>query len=214
MTSLSPKPRCVILGGGGHARVVIDCLRESGIADPFAVVDADSTRWGGAVDDVAIRGGDDQLATLRVEGVTLFAVGIGQGPRAKLFAFGSAAGFAPVNAIHPRATISARATIGAGVQIFAAAVVNAGATIGENNIVNTGAIIEHDCRLGVHVHVASGACLAGGVVVEDGAFIGAGSTIRQGVRIGAGAIVGAGAVVTRDVPPSLTVAGVPARELS
>ena len=91
MTSPSPKPRCVILGSGGHARVVIDCLRASGAAESVAAVDADSTRWGSAVDDVPVRGGDDQLAILREEGVTLFAVGIGQGPRAKLFAVGRAA---------------------------------------------------------------------------------------------------------------------------
>ncbi len=50
-------------------------------------------------------------------------------------------------------------------------------------------------------------------VVERGATIGSGATILGGVRIGAGAMVGAGAVVTRDVEPSATVAGNPARPL-
>jgi UDP-2-acetamido-3-amino-2,3-dideoxy-glucuronate N-acetyltransferase len=48
-------------------------------------------------------------------------------------------------------------------------------------------------------------------VVEQGASLGSGSIVMGGVRIGAGAIVGAGAVVTRDVGPGETVAGVPAR---
>jgi UDP-2-acetamido-3-amino-2,3-dideoxy-glucuronate N-acetyltransferase len=48
-------------------------------------------------------------------------------------------------------------------------------------------------------------------VVERGASLGSGAVVLGGVRIGAGALVGAGAVVTRDVPPGKTVAGVPAR---
>ena len=48
-------------------------------------------------------------------------------------------------------------------------------------------------------------------VVERGAALGSGCVVLCGVRIGAGALVGAGAVVTRDVAPGETVAGVPAR---
>jgi UDP-perosamine 4-acetyltransferase len=208
---MSDKPRCVILGGGGHARVVIDCLRLAGVVEPLMILDHDSNLWGTNVDDVPVMGGDEMLPQLRAEGVEYFAVGIGQGPRARLFTAGLAAGLRPVTAIHPRAIVSSRTSIGQGSQIFAAAVVNAGASIGENVIVNTGAIIEHDCALASHVHVASGACLAGGVIVEEGAFVGAGSTIKQCLQIGAGAIVGAGAVVTKSVPPKTTVTGIPAR---
>lgn len=50
-------------------------------------------------------------------------------------------------------------------------------------------------------------------VVERGASIGGGATLLPGIRIGAGAMVGAGSVVTKDVPPGMTVAGNPAREL-
>lgn len=212
-TSMSTDRKCVILGGGGHARVVIDCLRSAGLYEPVAIVDANTALWNSNVDDVPVAGGDDQLPLLRGKGITCFAVGLGQGPRAKLFKMGLEAGFVPAAVVHPRATVSLRAKVGAGTQIFAAAVINAGAVVGDNVVVNTGAIIEHDCLLADHVHVASGACLAGAVQVEEGAFIGAGSTIRQGLRIGAKAVVGAGAVVTKDVLPGQTVAGVPAREL-
>jgi len=50
--------------------------------------------------------------------------------------------------------------------------------------------------------------------VEDGVSIGANATILPGVRLGRGCVVGAGAVVTKDVPPGVTVAGCPARELA
>jgi acetyltransferase-like isoleucine patch superfamily enzyme len=50
--------------------------------------------------------------------------------------------------------------------------------------------------------------------VEDEVSIGSGAVIMGGVRIGRGALVGAGAVVTRDVPPGSTIAGVPGKEIS
>jgi UDP-perosamine 4-acetyltransferase len=206
--------KCLILGGGGHARVVIECLRLSGAAEPVAILDSDERRWGSMLDDVLIRGGDDGLMQLRSEGIDHFTVGLGHGPRARLFELGRESGLLPVTVIHPRAVISPRANIGAGGQIFATAVISPGAQLGENIIVNTGAIVEHDCVLGAHVHVAIGARLAGAVIVEDGVFIGAGSTILPGLRIGAGATVGAGAVVTKDVRAGHTVVGMPAREHS
>lgn len=51
------------------------------------------------------------------------------------------------------------------------------------------------------------------VIIRRGAYIGANVTILQGVEIGEESVVGAGAVVTRSVPPSSVVAGVPARVL-
>lgn len=49
------------------------------------------------------------------------------------------------------------------------------------------------------------------VIIEDDVFIGMHSLILKGVRIGQGSVVGAGSVVTCDVPPSVIVAGNPAR---
>jgi UDP-perosamine 4-acetyltransferase len=213
MISTTSEPKCVILGGGGHARVIIDCLRLEGRCEPAMILDADSKLWGSEVDDVPVIGGDDRLAQLRDEGIHHFVVGLGTGSRARLFQMALTAGLQPTTVIHPRAMVSSRARIGAGAQIFAFAVVNPGAVLGTNVIINTAAIVEHDCALGDEVHVACGACLAGRVHVEEGAFIGAGSTVRPKVKIGAHAVVGAGAVVVKDVPPGEVVAGVPARKL-
>ncbi len=210
-------PDCVVLGGGGHARVIIDALRASHAGHPKAVVDSAGDRWGQEIDGVPIVGGDDQLAALRTSGITHFVMGIcGAGnntPRQRVFAAGIAAGFAPLTVVHPRAYVASTVELGDGVQILAHATVNAGAVLGRNVIVNTGAIVEHDCMLADDAHVASGACLAGGVQVGRGAHIGARSVVRQSIQIGAGAVVGAGAAVVADVPPGVTVAGVPAMVL-
>jgi maltose O-acetyltransferase len=53
----------------------------------------------------------------------------------------------------------------------------------------------------------------GAITLGSGSWLGARVTVLPGVRIGPGAIVGAGSVVTRDVPPNVVVAGVPAKVL-
>lgn len=51
------------------------------------------------------------------------------------------------------------------------------------------------------------------VEIGDDAWVGIASIVLKGVRVGAGARVGAGSVVTRDVPPGVSVAGNPARPI-
>lgn len=209
--------KCVILGGGGHAAVVIDAILAAGSAVPFAVLDPDPARRGRKILGVSILGDDGLLAELIAAGATSFAVGVGStgdtALRQRLFAFGVGHALHPLLVKHPSAICSAAAQFGRGNQLLAGCIVNPGAVLGDNVLVNTGAIVEHDCLLADHVHVASGACLAGSVGVGPGSHIGAGATVRQGVTIGAGAIVGAGAVVVKDVPDRVVVAGVPARQL-
>ena len=49
------------------------------------------------------------------------------------------------------------------------------------------------------------------IVVGDNVWLGGGVTVCPGVTIGDDTVVGAGAVVTRDLPSGVVVAGVPAR---
>ena len=211
------RPRACVLGGGGHARVVIESLQASGEAEVCAVIDADSSRWGTTVVGVPIVGGDEALPALHAQGMTHFVVGLGgvgdNGPRRRLFELGRQHGLTPLTVQHPSAIRSPSARVGGGSFLAPRAVVQAGAVLGENVIVNTGAVIEHDCVVGDHAHVATGAYLSGMVVVEPGAHIGAGAVVRQQMIIGADALVGAGAVVVKPVKAGAIVVGVPARLL-
>jgi len=220
VTSTRPAstPKSVIgLGAGGHAKVVIEALRLSGGHDIVGLLDPKPELWNTVVLDVPVLGGDDLLAELKAQGVSLAFIGLGgvgeTGPRRRLYELALDRGFQIIRAIHPQAVLSPSAQLGEGPTVLAGAVINAEATLGDNVIVNTGSIVEHDCVIGSHVHIATGAVLAASVTVGDGAHIGAGSTIRQGISIGEGALVGAGAAVVKDVAPDTVVTGVPAKIL-
>ena len=203
--------RCVVLGGGGHARVLIDCLRASKAAEPVAIVDADPALWGTTILGVKVVGGDEKLQKMRSQGVSGFAIGLGgtkdNGPRRRLFEHARTLGFHPVSVRHPSAICSPSAEIGDGSVLYPRAVVNACASIGVNVIINTGAIVEHDCVVGHHAHIATGAVLCGMVTVGDMAHIGARAVVRQNQKIGARAVIGAGATVVDDVREGTRVWG-------
>lgn len=201
----------VIIGGSGHALVVLDLLEAVGAAIcAYCAPDRtthlpDSLEW--------IRADEDVLA-LDPDSVHL-ACGVGStgapGIRRAIFERFTAAGFRFPALAHPSATVSARALVADGAQVMMGACVQPGARIGRNVLVNTGARIDHDCRLGDHSHVAPGAILAGSVTLGEGVHVGAGAIVIQNRGIGAGAIVGAGACVVTDVEPGALVKGVPAR---
>jgi len=206
---------CVIIGGGGHAKVLIESLQAAQYVGSCVIVDKDKLLWGRQVLGVPVLGDDSLLPELLKQGARFFAVGVGgtgdNGPRRRLFDSAVACGLEPMTVIHPSSIHSPWAKIGMGCQLLPGSIVNAGADIGTNVIINSGSIIEHDCLIGDHVHVASGAVLASTVRVGAGAHIGCGATVRQTISIGEGAVVGAGAVVVKDVPPHITVVGVPAQ---
>lgn len=199
----------VIIGGGGHAKVVIESLRAAG-ETVAAIVDADPTPR--QVLGVPVRGDDLVLPELRGQGLSRLFVAIGDNRlREKLGRRGRELGFSLVNAVHPSAVISPSAKLGAGVAVMAGAVVNADSEIEDLAIINTGAIVDHDCRLGVACHLGPASALAGGVSVGPRAFLGVGARAIPGVTIGADTIVGAGGVVVRDLPDAVLAVGVPAK---
>jgi len=196
----------VLVGAGGHARVVAAALKAAG-RRVRCVLDDDATLVGSDVLGVPVVGvpadGAIPCGTAAVLTVGDNAARQRLATRLKLVRF--------VPVTHPRAFIDPDAAVGAGTVLMAGAVVQPGVTIGSHAIINTGATVDHDCRIGDFAHVAPGANLAGWVEVGEGALVGVGASVRDRVRIGAWAIVGAGAAVVSDVPDGATAVGVPAR---
>jgi len=204
--------KCVLIGGGGHGRVLIEAF-ESGLIHGVIDSQVDLQSVGG----VPVIGGDEKLPELVALGYSHFIIGVGSSQscarRAALFEMAVQAGLQPQSVVHPTAFVAKSAVCGAGVQILARAVVHTAARLAEHVLVNCAAVVEHDCSVGAHAHIATGAVVCGGVQIGEAAHIGAGAVIRQGIHIGARAVVGAGAVVVRDVPDGAVVAGVPAKPL-
>jgi sugar O-acyltransferase (sialic acid O-acetyltransferase NeuD family) len=204
--------RLLVIGAGGHGRVVADTAASSGTFSRIAFVDDayPDSRSAGAWPVV---GRISTLSALRAE-FDACVPAMGKGTlRLEVFELARAAGFDMPAIIHPRAVVSEYASIGAGSVVIGGAVVNVGVSVGVACIVNTGATIDHDCQLADGVHVCPGVSLAGNVKVGSLAWLGIGSCVIQGRSIGARATVGAGSVVIRDVEEGVTVVGNPARRL-
>ncbi len=197
----------IILGGGGHAKVVIDTLL---LQDRQILGYCELGPDGKPVLEVARLGEEEVILRFAPEKVRL-ANGIGSPLRSAVYERFAAKGYLFEQVIHPSAVVATDVHLDSGVQIMAKAVVQPGTCIGIDTIINTAASVDHDCVLGSHVHVGPGAVLCGHVRVGDGAQIGAAATIIQGKSIGAGSIVGAGALVLEDIPSKVTAVGVPAR---
>lgn len=213
MTGLTS--RVVILGAGGHARVVLALLRAMGATvEGCLAPERPNSRW---PREIPWLGSDDSLRSLNTKRDVLLANGIGSvvdcGPRRKAFEIARSAGFHFLTLCHPRATVEADVSLGEGAQVMAGAILQTGVQIGANAIVNTGAIVDHDSLIGDHAHLAPGTRLSGCVTVGSAVHIGTGAVVIQGVTIGKRAVVAAGSVVLADVTEESRVAGVPASPL-
>lgn len=195
----------IILGAGGHARVVADIVRAMGL------------RIHGFLNDLEPQHFPGLNLIGRISDLPIFAAD---------YAFVCAIGSYIVRktimeehqvrwltAVHSSAVIAPDAVIGAGTVVMANAVINPGSTIGRGCIINTAATVDHDCELGDYVHLSPGVHLAGTVRVGEGTWLGIGSVVGNNLSICGHAIIGAGAAVVRDIRESGTYVGVPAKLL-
>lgn len=214
LNTVMNRPVVILIGAGGHASSVIDCIKQSEAAVLFGLLDENAASLD-SVDGVPVLGDDSLLPELRGRGVTHFSVTVGSSRynpvRKRLFEMAENCGLNPFTVLHPCAMVSPSAIIGEGAQLLAGSSIGAGARIGENAVINTGAIVEHHGRVEAHAHLASGSCIAGHVRVGAETFVGARAVVRQGVVIGARCTVGMGSVVLRDVAEAAMVYGVPAK---
>ncbi len=211
--------KIVGVGAGGHAKILVELIEQTGKYELLGFTDVDQGRWGTRLMGYPILGGDDALKELYGKGVRAAFIGFGSVSsggtqlRAKVFHQVTQLRFEMPTLIHPKAAVSPSARIGRGSVVMAGTVVSSDVRIGDNVVIYSGTIIEHDSVIDNHVQLSPGVKIAGGVCIEEGAFIGIGASIIHGLRVGQWTTVGAGAVVLKDLPDNVVAVGVPARPL-
>jgi len=198
----------LILGAGGHAKTLIDLVRQTHHYSLIGLV-ADPLPPTPDVLGVPVLGGEELLPNLHEQGFRLIANGVGSPhrnrTRQEIFVRLADYGFTCPTLVHSRAAVEPSAVLGPGVQVLGMAFVGSHVRVGFGAIVNLGAIASHDCVIGDFAHVAAGAVLSGCVEVGTGALIGAGASVASGVKIGEWAQIGMGAQIEADVPPNATI---------
>lgn len=199
----------VIIGAGGHSKIVADAAIRTGF------------RVRGFLDDhatVAPLPGYDVIGTVldlvhnpQLQKDVLAVIAIGDN-RARMHVVEKLGlpreGYARV--IDPSAVVSRYASIAEGTVVLQGAIVNAGTVVGHHAILNTGCTVDHDCEIASYAHISPGVNLAGGVAVGEGAHLGIGTCVIPQCSIGNWSVVGAGAAVVQNIPAKCTAVGVPA----
>lgn len=204
-------PRLVLLGAGGHGRVVADIALSVGYSN-LAFLDE---RWHEIADVLGfqvIAAIKDADGVIEPDDHVFIAIGSNRKRIDLLRAFQVKGVTIPV-LVDPSAIVSRFAAIGEGTAVMANVVVNAGADIGQGVILNTACSVDHDCRIEDGVHISPGAHLAGSVRVGEQSWIGIGSAVCENILIGRGCIVGAGSAVVATLSNGARVGGVPARPI-
>ncbi len=190
--------KIVIVGYGGHAKVLSDSIKTAGkykIAGYTDVEDKDA--------NIEYLGTDECLSRIFEAGVNNAAIGIGfignSNIRISIYTLLKQIGFHLPAIIDRSAIISEGVTIGEGTYIGKRSVINPDSLIDKCCIINTGAIVEHECRVEPFSHISVGTVLCGNVIVGAESFVGANSTVIQGITIGNRCLVGAGSVVRKDL---------------
>jgi len=198
------KDKLVVIGAGGHARVVIATARAAGF-EVTALYDDDPALHGGTLAGVRVLG---PVAAVRDDS-SRFVLAIGSN-RARKLLDGRMEGLDWATVVHPAAIVHESVCVEAGSVIFAGAIVQPESRIGRHAILNTRSSVDHDCHIGDYVHLAPGSTLAGEVSIGEGTMLGIGSCAIPQVNIGEWSVIAAGAAVTADIGDRVLAAGVPA----
>ena len=201
------KNSVVIVGAGGHAKVVCDIILKNhhGVAGFLDDYKSENDMIFG----YPILGRISQWKDFQKEHQFIVAIGDNK-TRKRIVEMLKVQWY---TAVHPHASIGLNTTIGAGTAVMAGAVINADAQVGNHVIINSQSVVEHDCRIGDYSHISPNAVLAGRVCIGECVHIGAGAAVKDGINIVSDVIVGLGAAVVKELDRSGVYIGVPARKL-
>lgn len=190
----------VVIGGGGHAKVLLDIAKNNGINVFGVLADKDeNNKTNYARVGTFDYNNDDKNYIL------------GFGDIEARIDFVKKHSYLSYETLIDKRSIVNNNEIGEGTVVMPSAVLNHDCIIGKHVIINTAVIVEHDCVVSDFCHISPNATLSGGVEVGEGSWVGVGAVIKDHVKIGKNVIVGAGAVVISDIPDDSIVVGNPAK---
>ena len=200
MNNPSARP-VIILGAGGHAKVIAEALiRLGNVILGFVTPDKEPIA---PFLGIKVIGDDSIVSTFSPDDVVL-ANGIGALPYQKLrWDLASRMrklGYSFMTIAHPSAIIARDVVLAEGVQVMAGSVIQPGTQISRDCIINTGVLIDHDCIIEESCHLAPGVVFSGGVNVGEGTHIGVGTSVIQNISIGKNSVIAAGSLLFKDVP--------------
>ena len=188
--------KAIIIGAGGHARVIASMLS---VSVDFVTTDK-------ATEDRVLAA----LVTTTSRPDVYLGIG-GNVDRLRIAEKLRALGARLPPLVAPNAFVARDADVAEGAVICLGAQVGSQARIGFACIVNTLSSIDHDCSLGTATQVTAGVTFGGTVRVGANGFFGVKCAVVPNRVIGDDVVVMAGAVVVRDVVDRVMVGGIPAR---
>ena len=202
----------IVIGSGGHARVVADAARSAGFV-LHGFIDINYHGQNEHILERPVIGGIELLHELDNQKYSIIVAIGDNSKRAYHYLQAQKKGFSTPTVIHPTAVVSNDCLIENGVFINTSAIINAEAIIRENAIINTSAIIEHEVVVGEHSHIGPGVKVGGRTIIGKRTFIGIGASVIDKVKIGTNVIIGAGSVIIENVKNNCTVVGVPGQAI-
>lgn len=205
----------IILGAGGHCRVITSLLTANNDANIIGILDLANYFSGEKILNIPVIGSVDYLVNLEDKSQIDVYLAIGDNKiRTFWYLKLKDLGFSLPNLISKSAIVEREASLGEANIICQCAYIGPEAILGNNNIVNTGAILEHEVKVGSHCHFAPSSVVAGRTSIGDQTFLGAGSVVINRIKIASQTVIGAGATVIRSIECSGgTFVGTPARLL-
>lgn len=201
----------VILGAGGHAKVVIDIIRcmEKIKTDSSPVIQLldDNLEVGTEINGCLVVGIIDECHKFIND--NKFIIGVGNNHVRRRIAETYLLPYAA--AVHPNTVLGSGVSIGIGSVVMAGVVINCDTHVGRHCIINTGSTVDHENIIDDFVHISPGVHTGGNVRVGKESWIGIGSCVKNGITLDKSCVVGAGSVVISNIPEGCVAVGCPAQ---
>lgn len=209
------KQKIIIIGGGGHAKVLISIIKKLKQYNILGYTDINNN---GPILGIKYLGNDEILKNIIKTNPDCNAIiGIGQidlnNKRELIFNKIQKMGFKIPAIISPQAIINEDVNLGVGTMVFDGVIINSGSKIGKNCILNTRSLIEHDCLIANNVFIGPNAVLGGKVNIDNNSFVGANATVIQNLSIPSSCLIGAGSVVINSIKKSGIYVGNPIKQI-